>query len=59
MSTQPRRDEYTVTIWFYDGFSSTRDLPDHASLVRYVSEGVAMYLLKSMTIVHNPPHPES
>lgn len=51
----PRHNEYTVTIWFYDGFSSTRDLPDHASLVRYVTEGVAMYLLQSMTIVHNRP----
>lgn len=50
-----RHNEYTVTIWFYDGFSSTRDLPDHKSLVRYVTEGVAMHLLQSMTIVHNRP----
>lgn len=49
------KSEYTVTIRFYDGFTSTRDLPDHASLTRYVAEGVAMKYLQSMTIVHNRP----
>lgn len=53
--TQSPHNEYTVTIWFYDGFSSTRDLRNHQELTKYVSEGVAMKYLQSMTIVHNRP----
>lgn len=51
--------EFTVTVTFHDGFTSTRDLLDHRELVRYVSEGVAMWNLQTLVVRHNPPHPES
>ena len=51
--------KFTVTVTFYDGFTSTRDLLDVWELSRYTATGVAWHLVKSLEIQHNPPHPES
>lgn len=53
-----RHNQYTVTVEFFDGFKTSRDLIDHAELTRYVNEGVAMWNCRSILIVHHP-YPES
>lgn len=51
--------EFTVTVTFWDGYTSTRDLLDNYELSRYVASGVLWSEVKSLDVQHNLPHPES
>lgn len=51
-------NKFTVTIWFFDGFSSTRDLKDEDELNRYIKNGFAWKLVRNVQIIHHP-HAES
>jgi hypothetical protein len=51
-------NQFTVTLFFFDGFSTTRDLMDRAELNKYLLEGFAMDHVRSVQIIHHP-HPES
>lgn len=51
-------NKFTVTLWFFDGFSSTRDLKDEAELEHYMVHGFAWKLVRNVQVVHHP-HAES
>jgi len=51
-------NKYTVTLWFFDGYSTTRDLRDDSELNRYLTNGFLWRLVRSVQIIHNP-HAES
>ena len=53
-----KHTQFTVTLFFFDGFTTSRDLIDRIELNRYMTEGFAMELVRSVQIIHHP-HPES
>lgn len=53
-----KHNKFTVTLFFFDGFSSTRDLIDKFELDRYMTDGFNMDLVRNVQIIHHP-HPES
>lgn len=53
-----RHNKYTVTIFFFDGATFSRDLIDHHELIQYITHGFAIDQVRSVQIVHHP-HAES
>lgn len=51
-------NKFTVTLFFFDGYSTSRDLRDKIELDIYMEKGFNMDLVRSVQVIHHP-HPES
>lgn len=51
-------NQFTVSLFFFDGYTTTRDLRDVGELERYMAHGFAWKLVRNVQVIHHP-HPES
>jgi hypothetical protein len=53
-----KHNKFTVTVFFFDGMTFSRDLIDQTELIKYLDSGVAMEMVRSIQVIHHP-HAES
>ena len=51
-------NKFTVSLFFFDGFTSTRDLKDDTELNRYMANGLNWDHVRNVQVIHHP-HAES